>query len=216
MRKIKLSTWPRERHFRYFNTFDYPHFSLCSQVDVTNLLSYIKRNKFSLTLSIAYLLARVANELVDFRYRIRGDEVVEHEIVHPSFTVLGDNDLFSFCSVGYSKDISEFVTEGSRQIALIKENPSLQDEPGHDDLLFMTAIPWVSFTGFMHPIHTHPIDSIPRFAWGKIYSETNKLKLPLSVQVHHGLMDGLHVGRYFAQLQDCINRIEDLQTQPTA
>lgn len=210
MRKIQLSTWPREKHFRYFKAFDYPHFSLCAQVDVTNLVSYSKRNKFSLTLSITYSLARVANELADFRYRIRGNEVVEHEVVHPSFTIMGDNDLFTFCSVSYSKDISEFVAEGSRQIALVKENSSLQDEPGHDDLLFMTAIPWVSFTSFMHPMHMHPIDSIPRFAWGKLNSDTNTLKMPLSVQVHHGLMDGLHVGRYFTRLQDYINKIEDL------
>ncbi len=26
--------------------------------------------------------------------------------------------------------------------------------------------------------------------------------MPLSVQGHHGLMDGVHVGRYFAAVQD--------------
>jgi chloramphenicol O-acetyltransferase len=32
---------------------------------------------------------------------------------------------------------------------------------------FYTAIPWVSFTSFAHPMNLQPADSIPRFAWGK-------------------------------------------------
>ena len=57
----------------------------------------------------------------------------------------------------------------------------------------MTAIPWVSFTSFSHPIHLAAADSVPRFALGKIIEEGESLKMPLDVQGHHALMDGLHV-----------------------
>jgi chloramphenicol O-acetyltransferase type A len=72
----------------------------------------------------------------------------------------------------------------------------------------MTAIPWVSFTGFMHPMQLHPADSIPRFAWGKFFQEGDQLKMPLSVQGHHALLDGYHVGKFYQLVQDYFNQFE--------
>jgi chloramphenicol O-acetyltransferase type A len=69
----------------------------------------------------------------------------------------------------------------------------------------MTAIPWVSFTSFTHPMHLQRADSVPRFAWGKFFEEDKCLKMPLSVQVHHALMDGVHVGRFYAEVQNYLH-----------
>jgi chloramphenicol O-acetyltransferase type A len=69
----------------------------------------------------------------------------------------------------------------------------------------MTAIPWVSFTSFMHPLDLSPVDSVPRFAWGKFFADGELLKMPLSVQAHHALMDGLHVGRFYEIVQDYLH-----------
>jgi len=68
-------------------------------------------------------------------------------------------------------------------------------------MLFMTSIPWVSFTGFMHPVKLSPADSVPRFAWGKFRGEGQKTVMPLSVQGHHALMDGLHAGLFYEEFQ---------------
>jgi chloramphenicol O-acetyltransferase type A len=32
------------------------------------------------------------------------------------------------------------------------------------------------------------------------------LKMPLSVQAHHALMDGLHMGRFYAKVQDYLHQ----------
>jgi chloramphenicol O-acetyltransferase type A len=47
---------------------------------------------------------------------------------------------------------------------------------------------------------THPGDSIPRFAWGKFFWEGDRLEMPLSVDGHHGVIDGVHVGRFYAEM----------------
>jgi chloramphenicol O-acetyltransferase len=57
----------------------------------------------------------------------------------------------------------------------------------------------------VHPIHLSPADSIPRFAWGKIFEEGGARKIPLSAQAHHALLDGLHMGRFFEKVQDLLN-----------
>jgi chloramphenicol O-acetyltransferase type A len=208
MRTIDMQAWPRREHFKVFSSWDYPHFSMCANVDLTAFYPVVKQRGISFNVAIVYVLARAANAIPEFRYRIRPGEVVEHEIVHPATTILTNEDLFTFCTFDYAEDFSEFAARAAEQIAYVKEHLTLEDEPGRDDLLFMTAIPWVSFTSFMHPLHLHPVDSVPRFAWGKFFEDGELLKMPLSVQGHHALMDGVHVGRYFAEVEDYLQRPE--------
>lgn len=205
MRDIDLETWPRHEHFKLFSTYDYPHFGLCANVDLTAFYPVIKQRGISFTVATVYVLARAANAVPEFRLRIRAGKVVEHEIVHPSTTILTNEDLFSFCTIEYTEDFSLFAERATEQMAYVREHPTLEDGPGQDDLLFMTAIPWVSFTSFMHPLHLHPADSVPRIAWGKFSNEGKFLKMPLSVQAHHALMDGLHMGRFFAEVQEYLH-----------
>lgn len=204
MRKIDLQSWPRREHFNLFRQFNHPHFGMCANMDVTAFLPMIKARRYSLTVTVAYVIARASNSIRAFCRRIREDDVVEHEIVHPSFTILVDDELFSFCSVEYQRDYEAFACGAAQAIAEVRARPSLKI-PERDDLLYMSVIPWVSFTSFMHPMQYHPQDSVPRFAWGKIFDQGGRLQMPVAVQGHHALMDGIHVGRFYERMQDCLS-----------
>jgi chloramphenicol O-acetyltransferase type A len=201
MHTIDLNTWPRRKHYELFRTFDYPHFNLCAPLDITRFQPAVKAAGVSFTTAVIYVLSRAANEQVEFRWRMRGDQVVEHDLVHPAPTVLGADDLFSYCEMHYHADFLTFCHSARQAMQHAQAYPSLEDEPGRDDYLFMTGIPWVSFTSMMHPIHMHPADSVPRLAWGKFYQEGQRIKMPVSVQVNHALMDGVHVGKYYERVQ---------------
>ena len=207
MRTIDLKTWPRRKHFEFFNTYDHPHFSMCANVDLTAFYPAVKQGGHSLTVAIVYAITRASNAIPEFRYRIRGEKVIEHEIINPGFTILVDKDLFSFCTVDYVEDFLEFAANAAERIAFVKEHPWVNEVP-QDDLLYMTAIPWVSFTSFKHPMNLQAADSVPRFAWGKIFQEGESLKMPLDVQGHHALMDGAHMGNFYAEFQDLLNQPE--------
>ena len=208
MRYIDMQTWSRRHHFRVFSSFNHPHFNMCVNVDVTAFYPFVKRNGYSLTVSMVYVIARASNAIPEFRQRIRGDQVVEHEIVNPRFSILVDKDLFSFCAVEYVENFSEFTRRAEKSIANVKAHATLEGNPEADDVLYMSPIPWVSFTSFTHPMQYHPADSIPRFAWGKYLQESDTLKMPLSVQGHHAVMDGIHMGRYYATVQDYLHHPE--------
>ena len=220
MKTITFTNPHRKKHFDFFNGMDQPHFSLCANVEVDPFLVYIKAHQLPFTPSIVYCIAKTANNIPTFRYRIRGDQIVEHESVHPSFTVKTDADeVFSFCTVEYDSTFETFKLSALRQINRMKTDPSFEDEPGRDDYLFLSAIPWVSFTFLQHAMHYSPVDSVPRMAWGKIFDEpartdvqagepvptsssrSGKKKMPLSVMAHHALVDGAHMGRYFELIQ---------------
>jgi len=206
MRTIDIQSWPRREQFNIYSAWDHPHFNMCANIDLTAFYPFIKQHGISFTVAVVYLLTRVANAIPEFRYRIRPGMVVEHEVVHPSTTILIEGDLFTFCTFDYVEHFPTFARRGLEQIAYVKAHPTLENVPGKDDLLFMTAIPWVSFTSFMHPLNLHPVDSIPRFAWGKTFEEGKYLKMPLSVQGHHAVMDGVHVGKFYGELQGYLDR----------
>ena len=210
MRKIDIQTWERREHFNHFRTFDHPHFNMCANMDLTRFYPTVKARGLSFTAALVYILTRTANAIPEFRLRFHGDEVFEYEVVHPSVTILLDEDRFSFSFFEYTEDIKQFDTHVQKVIAHVKENLTLEDPPDRDKFLFMTSIPWVSFTSFTHPIHLDPPDSIPRFAWGKTFEEGDSLKMPLSVQAHHALMDGVHMGRYYIQVQELFDQFDKI------
>lgn len=208
MRHIDMQTWSRRDHFKLFRTFDQPHFSMCVNVDVAAFHPFVKRTGCSFTVAMVYVISRASNAIPEFRHRIRGDQVVEHEIVHPGFAILVDRDLFSFCDVEYADDFSEFARRAADGISNVKEHPDLEATQDKDDVVYMSPIPWVSFTSFTHPMPSHAADSIPRFAWGKYFEEGGILKMPVAVQGHHAVMDGIHMGRFYEQLQDDLRHPE--------
>nr|WP_278001293.1 CatA-like O-acetyltransferase [Clostridium botulinum] len=141
----------------------------------------------------------------EFRFRIKEDRLIEHEIVSPSFTVMTKEEVFSFCTVNFIDSYNDFKSNALKEIEKTKNNITIKDEPGRDDLLYITSIPWISFTNITHPIQMSPVDSIPRISWGKYFEESGKIKLPLSVQVHHALVDGIHVGKFFNNIQEILD-----------
>jgi chloramphenicol O-acetyltransferase type A len=210
MRVIDKETWSRREHFEFYRGFDHPHFGLSANVDVTAFYAAVKQRGVSFTVATVYLVARAANAIPEFRYRIQAEEVVEHEVVHPGTTILVPDETFTFALFEYTEEFSPFAASAAEQIAYVQQNPSLDVGAGRDDWLFMTPIPWVSFTSFMHPMHLQPPSSIPLFAWGKLFGNGERWMMPLQAQGHHALMDGLHMGRFYEKVQDYLERPESI------
>ncbi len=75
-------------------------------------------------------------------------------------------------------------------------------------MFFITSIPWFSFTAFTHPYD--PVYAfIPIITPGKLIERGETLSMPVAVQVHHGVIDGLHVGRFYAGLSRLSEQASD-------
>ncbi len=210
MRYIDMERWDRKDHFHFFNSMDYPHFNVCADVVMTATSRCIEDRDASLFTTILYAISHAANRIEAFRLRIRGDRVVLHEAVHPSFTVLTEEQLFGFVAVEYTPRVARFFEETETAIQNARLAATLEDEPDRDDYLFVSSLPWVKFTSISHPIHMHPADSVPRISWGKVTESGADTIVPVSVQVHHALADGLHIGAFFESLHEAFSKPEDL------
>ena len=136
MREVIFENPHRQKHFEFFNNMNHPHFNITANVDITHFLPFLKKNKLPLTASIVYLVSRTANEIPEFKWRIREGKIVEHETVQPSFTVFTEvADVFSFCTVDYEKDAKKFIQKAFEKSEKMKMEPVFEDEIGRDDFI---------------------------------------------------------------------------------
>ncbi len=199
---LDTEAWSRRHLFRLFSEYDDPLFNVCADVEVTALLGLARERGYSFFVACHFLSARTANEVEPFRYRLRGDRVLVHGRVDAGAIVLLPDESFTFVYFDYTEDFAAFhaaaraTVEGARA-----EPPPLDAREGRDDLVYHSVLPWVTFTSISHARDSRSRSGIPKVAFGKYREAGGRVLMPVSVEVHHALMDGLHVGRYFERLQ---------------
>lgn len=203
---IDLDTWPRRGVFEFYLPFDKPYFNVCLQLDVTTLIAELKkREKTSLWLTYHYIALKAANEIEPFRYRLRQGKVLVHDVINGGTTFMLPNETFTLFYFDYSESFSEFI-EGATQAAEELRNGDWAFRPKHEDdaRIHCTTLPWMAFTSFSHARRWGREDSVPKISFGKFIKEKDRTLMPFSVEVHHSLMDGLHVGRYIERIEQML------------
>ena len=198
---LDLQTWPRREHFHFFREYDHPFFNVCVQMDVTGLRR-LPREKAPFFLTYHYLALKAANEVEPFRYRLRGDRVLVHDRIGMGTTILLDGERFGFCYFDWDDDFSQFAAKGTAALAQLRSGDGkLEPRKDQDDLIHGSVLPWISFTSFSHARKRDPEDSVPKIVFGKVFPDGERSRMPISIEVHHALMDGVHVGRYLERLE---------------
>ncbi len=205
-RELDLATWPRRPHFDFFRTFDQPFFNLCSEVDVTALVERCTGpGSPSFFLASLFLCLKAANEVEPMRYRLRGDRVIVHEVIHGGSTLLRPDETFAFGYFDFLPDFEAFAAAARPVIDEVRSGlPRLEPRPERDDLIHFSPIPWVSFTSFAHARRFERGDSVPKIVFGKHRADGSRRLMPVSVEVHHALADGLHVGRFLSRFEELL------------
>jgi chloramphenicol O-acetyltransferase type A len=205
---LDLDRWPRRPHFEFFRGYDLPFFNLCAEVDVTALTgACAPPGGPSFFLATLYLSLKAANEVEEFRYRLAGDGVVVHEVIHGGSTVLRPDETFVFAYFDYDRDFPRFHSGALAVLDEVRSGPAvLRPRPERDDLIHYSVIPWVSFTSFAHARSLRQGGSVPKIVFGKHREAGGRRLMPVSVEVHHALVDGLHVGRFFERFQAALDQ----------
>jgi len=206
---LDIENWARRYLFEFFRGYEKPHFNICTRIDVTRLLNLLRdRPGVSVSLAYLYFALRVANEIEPFHYRLKDGKVIVVDVINGGTTVLLPNESFSYAYFDYQEDFEKFVLGGTQSIERVQAEGLLKPTM-RDDLIYFTVLPWVSFTSFAHARTPGRGESVPRIAFGKFTNESERTALPISVEVHHALMDGLHVGRYLTRLEEMLMQPEN-------
>ncbi len=207
MKYLDKENWKRKKHFEFFKNFEIPYFNICTNLDITGTFRYSQKNRYSLFRTVLYAVMHSCNEIEEFRYRItQDDKIVIHDVVHPGVAMISDQDVYTNFIIPYKQKFTDFINEYQKASDEAKGKIIVgEDQEGKDDLIFISSLPWVSFTSVTNPMRTGYKDSIPRIIFGKHFKQDRKIMMPFSVQVNHCLMDGIHVSKYYFKLAEILS-----------
>lgn len=200
-RTVDIRTWKRREHFELFRHYERPFFSVCVDVDVTRLWEERRGARApSFFVASLYLMLKAANETEAFRLRMRKKGVWLHDAVAVGPTIQREDGTFAFSRLEFQDRFAAFAANAQQEIAGSKRRKTLAPANEHlDDIVYQSTLPWLRFTSFTNALGGD--DSIPRFVFGKCVRENGAMKMPVAVEVHHALVDGSDVARFFDRFQ---------------
>ena len=204
--KINLDSWNRKEHFLFFKQMEEPFYGLTTRVDCT--LAYAKAKELGVSFFNYYLYKtlRAVNACEPFRLRIIDTEPWIFDRIDASATIMREDQTFGFSLMEYHPDLDKFHANALQEIQRIQGTSGLLTrEFPHENLIHFSSIPWVDFQGLSHARGFSYPDSCPKISYGKMIDENGKKTMAISVHVHHGLVDGVHVGKFLECLQEYLN-----------
>ncbi|PKN96561.1 MAG: chloramphenicol acetyltransferase [Chloroflexi bacterium HGW-Chloroflexi-5] len=203
--KIDLAGWKRREHFEHFCRLDNPFWSLVVDVDCTSAAAAARSSGWSFFLLYLHASLQAANRVPEFGWRIIGDEVRCYGPLHASATIMRDDETFGCCFIEYRSDFMEFAANAQRQIELVKarDGMCLENDLRHDQVYF-SSLPWLKFSALTFACNLKT-DSVPKIIFGQASLKDGKKLMPVALQVHHALIDGRQVARFFDLFQQALN-----------
>ena len=204
-RKIDVQSWARREHFEFFRTFEEPYHGVCVKVDCTAAYAAAKRLGCSFFLYYIYQSAAAAQTIENFRYVIVGEDVFLYDRVDAGSTIGRADGTFGFARMPYRDTFAEFLAGASVEVERVRQSTGLA-RPAQINLIRHSALPWTDFTALSHARRFSGKDCSPQISFGKMTEQDGRRSMPVSIHVHHALVDGLHVGQFIEAFQERMNR----------
>jgi len=202
---LDIERWNRKQLFEFFIGYKNPHFNICTNIDITELRRFVRGRNIKISLALHYYALRIANEIEPFRYRLKeNNRVYIYDVIHGGTTVMLPDESFGYAYFDYVRDFDTFINGMGKAVDDVVNGDGKLRPTMRDDVIYHTTLPWISFTSFAHARNTGRGESIPRIVFGKFTEERERVMMPFSVEVHHALMDGLHVGRYLTRMEEAL------------
>lgn len=205
MKIIDLENWKRREHFNYFCSLDDPYWSMVTELDCTRTRRQAKEKGSSFFLSYLHKALLAVMEVEELRLRLVDGQIICYDEIHASATILREDETFGCCFIEFKQDFVEFSENALKMIDEVRKRTGMCLEQDYQlNQIHFSSIPWNVFSGLTYARSLKPQDTVPKMTFGAISEKQGKVTFPLAIQVHHGLVDGLHVARFLKAFQELL------------
>ncbi len=200
-RSIDLQTYPRKEHFEHFLKLRLTYSATIS-VDITDLRVATKSRGIRLYPAQIWMLTTAANRVPEFRMNLdSGGTLGVWDHLEPLYTAMNDlSQPFSAIWTPYQPEFGDFYPRCIDDIATHAHGAFMPQDAEPPNVLNISSIPWVAFTGFDLNLATDFL--LPILTIGRHTEHDGHTHMPLAIQVHHAVCDGYHLGQFAEQVQE--------------
>ena len=205
---LDIENWSRKEHFHFFRQFEEPFYGATVTIDCTKAYASAKALNSSFFIYYLHKTLEAVNATESFRYRITGDQIYICDLINASATISRADGSFGFSLIEFNTNFELFNANALAEIERIQTTTGLFTRTFEDDnVIHFSAIPWLDFTSLSHARNYTFPDSCPKISFGKMTVHANGTRtMPMSIHVHHGLVDGLHIGQFVDYFQESMNQ----------
>lgn len=171
-----------------------------NQVDVTALMRFCKERKGSFYLPFLHAAVLAADSGPELRQRIRGGGIVEYSQCPTSHIELLENGTYCYCTLRHHMKLDEYLPHAEAARKQCRVHGSIEESADSESMYFISTLPWLHYTALIQPVAGGE-KSNPRITWGKFEKDAEgREQLPVTLLAHHGLVDGIHIARFYKAL----------------
>jgi chloramphenicol O-acetyltransferase len=191
----------RRDRYNAFASFEKPLVNLSFELEVPEFRPFCKQHGLPPFHFFLYHVLHALEGIDNFMYRVHRGEVIKIKDFWASYTVINQDQNLNFARFEMTPDLQEFVARSvaAKQVAeasteIINTSEALSEYDQRRNI-HITCMPWLKLTSIEHPIYKHKDYDIPSLAWGRFSDQRadGKLAMTMSVQAHHGFVDGYHI-----------------------
>jgi chloramphenicol O-acetyltransferase type A len=213
MHEIDLENWNRYKQYKWFSTFRNSTFGINIELDVTDLIKYVKENNKSFFVTFLYVLMKGLNSREEMRIRYVNGKVVMYDDIDPAYTVMTKAGTFENVISKNNDNFEEFYEEVKRDVDKAKNLEKVDDKYNNEEYnqYYITCVPWIDFSGLTHPIPDDKASQVvPRVCFGKYHLLGDRYKMMLNITVSHEFVDGYPLSQVFINIQNMLDDLDNV------
>lgn len=207
--QVNLNEWSRGNLFKSYMDNMRIVMSLTVDIDVTNLITFIKNNNLKFYPSMIWVVSKIVNAHDEFKYSWDDNHnLIKWDFISPSYADFHKEDEnFTKLVTVFSDNIFEF----HNRFMVDKEQNRfrrafVENQPRN--FFDVSCLPWVRYRHFDVHVFDKGDFLAPVITWGKYEAEQEKYLMPLSMNIHHAVADGFHLSRFFIEVQELISSLD--------
>ena len=205
MREVDPKSTSRAQAFELWMKAPNPMVTFFKTVDVTRLVKLNKKKGYKFNMLLDWCIGKAASSVKEFYLLPVGDKLIQYESLAVNTIVKNKEGEVSSCDILFTEDLEQFNRQYLEYTSKVAVSSKDRDLSSECMVIGTSAIIDTEIDGAVGM--NSGIFNNPFMIWGRYRKKCFRCELPISFQFHHTQMDGAHAGKFLANLQKEINRL---------
>lgn len=157
-----------------------------------------------------WLVSKVINSHEEFRLGWQNGKPVVWDYVSPYYAHFNaEEETYAKLVTEYSDDLSDFHRR------FLQDRQRFENLKGFDftdvppNTFDVSCLPWIKYKSFDIHVFDEGKYLAPVVTWGKYENDKDRIKMPLTMKIHHAAADGFHICRFFKEVQQLADSLQE-------